>query len=236
MIDTHCHLLHGLDDGSPTLDDAVLLARSFVASGVEGVLCTPHFSRTFATEHRDALARAAELRAALEAEGVELPLAVAAELTPERALDATPDELRARMIGEGYVLVELTPDTPAISVDTVFSRLDALGLRPIYAHPERCRAVRRDPSVLESPRRNGALVQVVAPSLLGRWGDDAAGTGWRLVESGIADLVASDAHRVHARPRLARAVERMRARIGDRRANALVRDNPGRLLYGGSVE
>jgi protein-tyrosine phosphatase len=232
MIDTHCHLLHGLDDGSATLADAVALARSFVEAGVEGVLCTPHYSRGFATVHAQALERAAELRSALAEAGIELPLAVAAEVTPERALDAPPAELLARSVAGGYLLVEMLPDTPTISVATVFRRLEGIGLRPIYAHPERCRALRRDPSALDPARRAGALVQVVAPSLLGRWGDEAAGTGWRLVEDGVADLVASDAHRLHSRPSLSRAAELLHARVGERDTRRLTRDAPGALLYG----
>jgi protein-tyrosine phosphatase len=232
VIDTHCHLLHGLDDGAATLTDSVDLSRSFVDAGVDRILCTPHYSRRFPTDHREALARADELRAACTAAGILLGIAVAAELTPEQALDASPEEVRARRIGEGYILVELTPSTPVISVATVFQRLDDLGLRPIYAHPERCRAVRRDPAVLEGPRRAGALVQVVAPSLLGRWGEEAQAVGWQLVERGTADIVASDAHRLHQRPSLATAADQMATRVGRTRTRDLTHNVPRALLRG----
>ena len=57
MIDTHCHLLFGLDDGPRTLGESVELAWELVAGGVEAVLCTPHFTEMFPTSHDEAGSR-----------------------------------------------------------------------------------------------------------------------------------------------------------------------------------
>ena len=42
MIDIHCHILPGLDDGAPDLATAVEMASISAADGIEVVIATPH--------------------------------------------------------------------------------------------------------------------------------------------------------------------------------------------------
>jgi protein-tyrosine phosphatase len=157
---------------------------------------------------------------------------VAAEVSPELAVSADADELRARSISQRFLLVELLPDTPGVSLRTIADRVGKLELLPIFAHPERCRALRRDDEPLEDARSNGALVQVVASSLLGRWGPEIAGTAWRLVETGAADLVASDAHHRGHRRALLEAAELVSRRVGEQARRELTEIRP-RLAVSG---
>lgn len=231
MIDTHCHLLPGVDDGPRTDAEAFRLARKLGAEGVTTVLCTPHFSRRFSTPVAVARECHERLRAELDALGIELTTQLAAELSVSRALETPPDELRARAFGEGYLLVELIRDTPRAAVAELCTRLDSIGLVPVLAHPERCEAVQSDPAVLGEAKAAGALVQVVAPSLSGLWGNDVWTAAWQLVESGVADLVASDAHRASATsPQLRSVAELVESRCGAERRRELTELTPGRLL------
>jgi len=231
MIDTHCHLLPGVDDGPRSVGEALDLARGLVAAGVEVVVCTPHFSRRFPTDHAVAKERLEMLRGALDEAGITLRCRLAAELSSAAALDASPADLRERQLGNGYVLVELEPDTPAGLVELAFSRLDELRLVPVFAHPERCRAVRDQPHVLDEARGAGALVQVVASSLRGSWGGAVGDAAWRLLDSGRVDLIASDAHRPrHAGARLALVLERIAARVGRDPLVAMTEARPASVI------
>lgn len=232
MIDTHCHLLPGLDDGSRTLDDALELARSMVEAGVEFVLCTPHFSRLYPTNYAKSQKQEAAFLEALASKGLELEIALAAEVGPEFALSADSEQLLARSIARRYLLVELVADTPAVFLETLVERLDELGLLPIIAHPERCRAVQRRIGALDAVCAEGALVQVVAPSLTGRWGKEIAETAWQLVETGRADLIASDAHTRHRRLALLEAAELVSSRLGDHARWELTARRPGLVVRG----
>jgi protein-tyrosine phosphatase len=235
MIDTHCHLLHDLDDGPGSRADSLLLAKALAGAGVTEVVCTPHFSRRFPTAVADAREAWADLRSAL---GADRPPAtsLAAELSPSMALDADPEDLRDRAMGNGYLLVELEPDTPAAVVDLLLERLDGLGLLPVLAHPERCRAVRAQPRVLDSARSAGALVQVVARSLGRASSVGAAVAAWDLLEAGRADLIASDAHRAeHASRTLPHALEAVGERYGAAALEALTVTTPARLVPGGGA-
>lgn len=231
MIDTHCHLLPALDDGPATVDASLALADVLWQQGVRTVVCTPHVSRRFPTRHVDAESAARALRARLRERGPALELLVAAEVADAVAVSATLAELQQWSIAGRYLLVEVLPTSPSAFFTTVRTRLAAAGIEPILAHPERSRAVQRDPSVLDEARARGALVQVVAPSLVGRWGDAIRATAWSLLESGRVDLVASDAHGTKRRRcHLERAAGLVAERLGGRAAAELTERRPRAVL------
>ena len=194
VIDTHCHLLPGLDDGPRTPSTSVALARRLLGEGVSHVLCTPHYTDQFPTSHVDAMAQLDVVRTALASHRLDLQTSLAAEVGPGFAVAAPLDELVRRSVASAYLIVEVMPDSPNAMFETVARRLAEVEIVPIYAHPERCRSVQLDVSALAAARQAGALVQVVAPSILGRWGEGAAACAWQLLEDGLVDLLASDAH------------------------------------------
>lgn len=230
MIDTHCHLLFALDDGPRTLEGSVELAAELVAQGVETVLCTPHFSDLFPTSHDDAAMRLDELRPALPAAGVGLDVELAAEIGPHFALRAPLEELTARSIGGRFLLLEVQPETPLAYFEGAAARIAELGLTPIFAHPERCRAVWRHPRAVAASREAGGLVQIVAPSLTGSWGRAAARTAWTLLGGGLVDLLGSDAHGRSRPPELAEAVRLVTDRLGADVATQLTERGPAKVL------
>jgi protein-tyrosine phosphatase len=231
MIDTHCHLLPGLDDGPETINGSLALARRLVEDGVSHVLCTPHLSRMFPTRRTDAVDRFTALREALTEASLPLEIELAAEIGPAHAVSAPLDELLARSVGGRYLVVEVLPDSPVGFFDAVADRLDGTGLAPIFAHPERSRAVQRHPTLVEDARERGALVQVVAPSLVRRWGRGVTSAAWGLLGAGWVDLLGSDAHGAKRRGvHLAEAVQLVEKRFGEDVARGLVQDNPARVL------
>jgi protein-tyrosine phosphatase len=232
MIDTHCHLLPGLDDGPRTIAGSLELARDLRAAGVRSVLCTPHYSRTWPTPHDAALEAHRQLRRALDEAGFELETAVAAEVGTGFAVRASLEELAARRVGR-YVVVEVYADTPAAFVRTVVDRFAEGDLRPVFAHPELARSLERNPDVLDDARARGALVQVLAPGLVGFWGRDVAANAWDLLEADRVDLVASDAHGPRRPPRLlAQAAELIARRVGRRAVEDLTERRPAELIAG----
>jgi protein-tyrosine phosphatase len=231
MIDTHRHLLPDLDDGPRSLNGSLALARRLVEDGVSLVLCTPHYSRAFPTRHADAVDRFTGLREALAEALVPLRIELGAEVGPALAVSTPVEELQGRAVAGRYLVVEVLPDSPGGLFDAVADRLEEAGLVPIFAHPERCRAVQRHPTLVEDARDRGALVQIVAPSLVRRWGRGVASAAWGLLGAGWVDLLGSDAHGARRRGvHLAEAVELVEKRFGAEVARDLVRRNPARVL------
>jgi protein-tyrosine phosphatase len=236
VIDTHCHLLPGIDDGTRSLEEAVDLAAELVEAGVHTVVCTPHQSNRFPTDPRAAAERLVELRAALERAGSSLNLHLSAELSAAAALSLEPERLRALAMGGRYLLVELEPTTPASAVETVFNHLEAEKLTPIFAHPERCRAVMQDVTVLGAARDGGALVQLVSTSLAGAWGRSVQRGARGLLAEGRVDLLGSDAHRPGRTTRRLQDVLRwLGERFGDETVLRLTGTTPEAVLAGRSL-
>jgi protein-tyrosine phosphatase len=231
MIDTHCHLLPGLDDGPNDERGSVELARALVAQGVTEAVCTPHYAAMFPTSHAEAVGRKEALESRLAAEGVDLRLMLAAEVGPTFAASEPLDALTVRSIRGRYLLVEILGDSPAPFLPMVHERLSAASLLPIFAHAERSRALHHGLGVLDRLRAEGALVQVVAPSLLGRWGRNVEAAAWRIIDTGRADLLASDAHGARQRrPHLAEAADLVADRLSPELAHELTRHGPERIL------
>ena len=196
MIDVHTHILPGLDDGAQTLDDSLDMARAFIDDGVTAVAATPHVRDDYPTS-AEAMLRAVErLREALNDERIQLAVHSGAELDIEWLARLRDVDLRRLTLAGGgrYLLVE-TPyhGWPVQLVDQLL-RLRRGGFTPVLAHPERNAFVQGTPSLLEPLVRGGILVQVTAASLDGRLGPRSRETGHRLVGTGLAQLIASDAH------------------------------------------
>jgi protein-tyrosine phosphatase len=196
VIDLHTHILPGIDDGARTLEDALEMARALVADGVTTVAATPHVRDDYPTSADAMLAAVDELRAVLEAEEIAIELVPGAELAFDRIGRLSKVELgRLALAGSGlYVLVE-TPYygwPPELAEQLLELRI--AGFIPVLAHPERNAEVQGAPSLLAPLVHGGTLIQVTAASLDGRLGAASRQTAFHLVETGLAHIVASDAH------------------------------------------
>jgi tyrosine-protein phosphatase YwqE len=143
-----------------------------------------------------------------------LELRLGFEVTPFREL-LHEDLGRYALEGVDAVLF----DTPFIGpLDLLFAlaeRAREQGLRPIAAHPERAEAVLLDSTLLDELAQRALLIQVNASSLTGRHGPEIEDVGWRALERGLADLVASDGHGPTRPARLDDAFEAARRRVGE---------------------
>jgi protein-tyrosine phosphatase len=236
MIDTHCHLLPGLDDGPGSEAEALELARRLVDQGVRRVLCTPHYSSLFPTDHARARERHHALAPRLREGDIGLETSLAAEIGPGFAASAPLEELLARTIDGRFALIEVLPETSPTSLLAIRERFDDAGVRIILGHPERCRALYGRPALVDPLRADGVLLQVVAPSLIGRWGPDVEASAWRLVDTGRADLLGSDAHGARRRrPHLRAACELIEQRLGPEVVAELTERRPQAVLDAGDA-
>ena len=209
MIDLHCHILPGIDDGAPDVDASLRMAEVAVEEGIETIVATPHVSLDY-TIDAGALARAVgALNLALARRELKLAILSGAEVAIDRVSSLPQGELRGLAIAGGpYLLLESPYASGATYVDSVIFDVEVAGFRPILAHPERSRTFRDDPKRLERLLESGALCAVSAGSIAGRFGESTHALALRLFRDGLVDLVASDAHDdVHRPPRMRYAFE-----------------------------
>ena len=201
MIDIHCHILPGVDDGPPTMEASLALARAHVAAGVTRVLATPHVTWDIPTSSEQVATGVAEVNAALAEEGLPLEVLQGGELAITRVAELDDAELRGLSLGGGPWLLVESPLTPsAAGFDNVLHHLQARGHRLVLAHPERCPAFQREPHRLASLVHAGMLTSITAGALVGRFGSTVERYAHELVRDGLVHNVASDAHDTVRRP------------------------------------
>jgi protein-tyrosine phosphatase len=196
VIDLHTHILPGLDDGPRTLEESVAMARSAVADGIRVVAATPHVREDYPTRAAEMERGVGELRQALATGGLTLDVRTGGEIALDCLGTLEADELaRFGLAGNrSYLLIEFPYYGWPLDLGTRVFELHARGIIAILAHPERNAEVQAAPDRLGPLVEQGALFQVTAASLDGRLGRASRRAAFRLLELGLAHLVATDAH------------------------------------------
>ncbi|MBI3995692.1 MAG: capsular biosynthesis protein, partial [Nitrospirae bacterium] len=216
MIDIHCHILPGLDDGPRTMDEAVAMARIAAADGIQALVASAHITPGVYDNSPDRIIAAAEAFAdRLRREGIPMRIIPGADvrMTPEM-LDGDGRYLCINR-GTPYFLFEFPHDLIPPGSDRLVGALRERGRVPVITHPERNLDLQRQPEKLEPFIKMGCLVQITAMSLTGEFGPRARAVAERYLKDGWAHLIATDAHDVGKRPPiLSRAVRRAEELVG----------------------
>ncbi len=201
MIDLHCHVLPGIDDGPATVEGSLELARLAAAGGTDVLVATPHVSSRYRNDAATIAERVAALNERLTADeilttdGRVLEVRAGAEVALTLIPELDDGQLAALGLGGGSWLLVEPPFTPvAPNLEAILLELQRAGHRVVLAHPERCPAFQRDPPALERLVRAGLLTSVTAGSLGGRFGGEARRLALALAREGLLHNVASDAH------------------------------------------
>jgi len=201
VIDLHTHILPGIDDGPPTLEEGLALARATVSAGVSAVAATPHVSARYPNAPATVRRVLRAMRAALSKEGVALAVHPGAELELERAVSLSDDDLRGLRLGGGpYLLLECPLSPASGDVEPLVSAIRDRGHEVLLAHPERSPVFQRDPDQLERLIAHGALTSLTAGAVGGRFGERAHRLAVHLLEEGLAHNLVSDMHDRRGRP------------------------------------
>lgn len=202
MIDLHCHILPGVDDGAASLQESLSMAEQAIAQGITHLLCTPHHNNgRYENEKSSVIAAVHHLQNALDERNLPLTLLEGQEVrvTGELITAIEKDHLLFTDITDTYLLLEFpTQDVPAFS-ESLFFELRTLGKVPVIVHPERNAIFREDPNRLIPFLEMGCLAQLTAPSIVGVFGKQIQKTAHEMVTHNLVQMVASDAHGISKR-------------------------------------
>ncbi|MDZ7760729.1 MAG: CpsB/CapC family capsule biosynthesis tyrosine phosphatase [Desulfovermiculus sp.] len=240
MIDIHCHILPKLDDGPTTEDEALDMARIAVDDGITDIVCTPHhLPGLYPTRSESIKAAVRSLQDLLDSAGIALTLHPGMEI---HVSAADPEDLHQGKLlslnNHGTaVLIEFPHQFVPQNMDTLFWTFLSRGIQPVLAHVERYPGLLSNPSPLEKWVHMGIMTQVTASSLLGRFGPDVEDFAWRLIESNLAHVLATDAHSPDfRRPQMREASAVAENRLGLDVALNLVLHRPRDLIQGRSID
>lgn len=229
MIDLHCHLLPGIDDGAPDLDAALEMARMAVGDGITMIACTPHiYPGMFENDSVGIRSQVEQLRGHLAGAGIPLELTwgadahVSPDLLPRLKAGSVPTLNDSR-----YFLLEPPHHVAPPNFDSLVFSLLAVGYVPVITHPERLSWIEDHYAMFCRLSDKGVWMQVTAGSLTGRFGKGARYWGERMLDEGRVDILATDAHHPERRPPLLAEGREAAARwVGDEEATHLVETRP----------
>lgn len=235
LVDLHCHLLPGLDDGARDEHEALEMLRMAVEDGITTIVATPHAHRAGAAETLHAVEH---VRMLAQDAGLSL------QILPGQEARLSSELIEQIAAGEvltlnqrGYLLIEwpFTEQWPAQVVERATERLLDAGLLLVLAHAERSRVVQQNPAVLEQQIARGVIVQLNASSLTGYEGMRAQQVAELLLRRRMAHVIASDAHNAQYRPPRLRFANEIVTRLTGPEYAAWVQSVPHAIIKGESV-
>ena len=217
MIDIHCHILPGVDDGPETIEESVIMAREAINEGINTIIATPHHrNNKYINTKNSILANVKELNDQLIKENIPLKILPGQEV---RIFGEVLDEYRNGEIltlsQTKYIFIEFPTSSVPRYAEKLLYLLQTEGLIPIIVHPERNKELMEKPLILYNLVKNGALTQVTAASLAGYFGKSIKKFSEQMIENNLTHFIASDAHNTHNRSfKLREAYEIVEANFG----------------------
>jgi len=240
MIDLHCHIIPGVDDGSRSLDESIEMCRIAARDGITKIVCTPHNVPGKYHNNSEKILRCVhDLQSAIDGKDIPLTLYPGCEIHLELNLveKIRTGELMTMNRSGRYIILELPDEAIAHTIDETISSLVFSGIIPIIAHPERNQAIRSDPSLLYRMVNLGALSQLTTSSLTGRFGSAIVKFSLFLIEHNLVHMMATDAHSsIHRRPVLSKGITRLKELVGEKAAMRMMEEIPEKVLNGDDID
>lgn len=201
MIDIHSHILPGIDDGAKSKKDSLEMAREAVRQGITSIIATPHHRNgKFDNERASIMRNVATLNELLVQEDIPLTVLPGQETRINGDMIENLENAELLPLNETkYLFVEFpSGHVPRYSAQMLFD-IQVAGYKPIIVHPERNRELIEHPSKLYEFVQKGALTQVTAASVVGKFGKNIQTFSHQLIEANLTHFIASDAHNTTTR-------------------------------------
>jgi protein-tyrosine phosphatase len=241
MIDLHCHIIPGMDDGAGSIDDSLAMCRKAAEDGIHTIVATPHtLNGVYVNPIFDVVEQVSSLNKAMSANGIPVKILPGADVHLCRDMWRHVASGGAGTINDGkkYLLMELPAHSiPSQLKDEIFN-LKVRGITPIITHPERNSVIQKDTDPLREAIGLGALSQVTAASITGNFGRTVKQCVETLLKQRMTHIIASDAHSPRKRPPLlSKSVKQASQILGNTaEAEQMVVYAPERVVSGQILE
>ncbi len=193
MIDIHCHIIFGVDDGPSTIKDSARMVLEAENLGVDKIIVTPHYNK-YVYNSDKVLENFYKIKSRTRDFGVELFLGYEVFLISS-INDVLTQKGDYTLNKSKYLLFELPFDIMPVNINETILKLHSEGIVPIIAHPERNMYFVRNMQKFIELIETGCLVQLDAASLVGVHGSNVKRFAKKLIDMNLIQFVASDAHK-----------------------------------------
>ncbi len=196
IVDSHCHILPGIDDGSKSMEETLSMLRIAKSEGVTHIIATPHFK----VNHKNASLETREktlenVRALAKENNIDINLFLGNELMFFNDIESVYEEKKiCTMNGTHYLLTEFYPEDEFAKIRRGLEAIFELGLIPVLAHAERYTALKKSVANTALLADMGVVISINASSLAGKAGFGTKLFVKKLIKEKIVSLISSDAH------------------------------------------
>lgn len=226
MIDLHCHILYGIDDGAKDLNESIEMARLAYQDGIRHIIATPHFTGNYFNHKQIVLTKVQELQEKLKQEHIPITIHPGNEVRLESAsfIYNHAKEENFCYLGHSskFILLEQTWKQYCEETIDIVKWLHERGKFIIIAHPERHFFFRKNPLLLKQLIDMGCWTQVSVDSMLGKNTDEAKDFSTWLLENNYVHTLATDAHNIHRKPNLSEGFRLVTALVGKKRSDEIL--------------
>ena len=197
MIDFHCHILYGIDDGSKSLEESIEILKKAYENGVTEISFSPHYilgsSYNANNDKKEKLLK--EIKKELKKQNIDIKLYYGNEVFVENnMLDLLKQKEISTINNSNYLLFELPMNNKYNGINNLIFELKSKGIQPIIAHPERYLILQKDPTLITKMIDQGALFQSNIGSFYGYYGKEVQKTAFLLLKHNMISFICSDIH------------------------------------------
>lgn len=233
IIDIHCHILPGLDDGPKKMETSMQLLRMEYEQGVRAIIFTPHYRKHFfETTREDIIRQYMKMHRKIVRSNIRIGTHLGCEChSHHHMVKKLEEETLLTMAKSSYVLVEFSSRHNYRAIRNQIYELVNHGFQPIIAHIERYPCMVEDIDKVEELIDLGAYIQVNAGSVLGEDGRQIKKYCYRLIKKDWVHFIASDAHDCNDRsPNIGKCAAYIEKKMGNEYARKIFRENPLKII------
>lgn len=233
MIDIHSHIIPNVDDGARSVEETFNILKEAQEAGFTDVILTSHFLLNYyETNAQELIFWKEKLQEVLKKQGTKINLHSGMEIYITNQMEELLENKKILTLANSrYMLIELPLATNVKYFDYVVYYLEAKGIKPIIAHPERYKCVQKDPDIVEEYIEKGCLIQCNYGSIVNLYGREAEKTIKTLLKKNQVHFLGSDVHRENGTYLIILdAIKKIRKIIGENKTNEITTINPKKIL------
>lgn len=233
MIDIHSHIIPNVDDGARSVEETFNILKEAQEAGFTDVILTSHFLLNYyETNAQELIFWKEKLQEVLKKQGTKINLHSGMEIYITNQMEELLENKKILTLANSrYMLIELPLATNVKYFDYVVYYLEAKGIKPIIAHPERYKCVQKDPDIVEEYIEKGCLIQCNYGSIVNLYGREAEKTIKTLLKKNQVHFLGSDVHRENGTYLIILdVIKKIRKIIGENKINELTTINPKKIL------
>lgn len=237
IVDIHTHILPGIDDGAHDIEESIRIINYLYNVGITDIVLTSHYvpNTIYSYNQLVRVKLLSTLKQKLNNDNIHLYLGNEVYLS-EEVIDLLEKHEISTINDTKYMLVELPLTGCLNNFQSILCDLNAYGIIPIIAHPERYEFIQKDKKRIRELLEFNCLLQCNIDSLIGKYGKRAKKIMKWLLKKDLVQFVATDTHSVNNKEEIIKAYNKLEKMVGEKKFNELTNINPNKVLENKNVQ